>query len=288
VIYLELLESRTLCSVAVAPPSGIHPSPVMTPGSEFAIEVGKNVNAPRQANKLPVVTPTPPPAMQIVTLADPSDIQLIPIGPGYSLWGDTGQPHRWDVVQGNNGTCWAIGPMAALAEFNPTWLESALSVAANGHILIHFDGTSIVYDELPTIGGQQCQGNPDHALWPLYLEKFIAIMQGGQFAYLNGGWMTTFYNDVHLAYQYQSLTSDSQLCTLIDTATANHQAITVGTNSGTDGTMIGSHCYYFLGHEVVDGVTYYHLGQPWGAPQWDVKETLSQLQFNAYPGIVEA
>ena len=116
----------------------------------------------------------PAPFDQRVT-AHFGDVPLF--GPGGPLIGD--------VHQGSLGDCWLIAALASVAEADPARLERMITDNSDGTYTVTIDGTEItVDDEFPvTWHGAPMYATGRHrtepaALWPLVLEKAVAVHLG--------------------------------------------------------------------------------------------------------------
>ncbi len=284
---LEPLEQRILASVAIAPFVEITHSLYMRPGAE--IEVGNRNNAPghvKQPPQPPTITPVLPPPVTIIELADPSDMTGRTVQSGESLFGVWNEPRAEDIVQRYRADCWLLGAVEGMVISDPGRLAGMLSMDANG---VSFRvSETLIYHMSLTVPTNGAIVGVNGALYPLYVEKYIAARQGGRMAWLDGGWMSTL--DFDMGWNVSSFalpTTDAQLCAIIDADYAAGQNITLGTAGAiSDGApLIAGHCYILIGHSTdANGITTYTMRQPWGV-SWTVNSiTLSNLQNDTYTG----
>jgi hypothetical protein len=317
----EQLEPRTLLSAAVSPmdqarhwvqgpnlpevvvtvvaprvPDNNPASLVMGPTNPL---VGSKATAPGQQNKIPVITPVlppPTPAPTIFEWADPSDIgQKYYYDPAvYSLWGKAGGPVVSAGAQRYMTNCWWVAALKSEAFANPTKLMLSAKDDPRGGWDVELYGVwGHISDGFPWFSTQT---TGDDALYPLVYEKAFACYKGNYNQTFGPGWPTTEIwaiggsSDTNgsgwTAVNVAMPTTDAAFVKLINDAKVAGEGLTIGTGSYTT-TLVAAHAYVITSYSVMNGVTYYHMRNPWEIDGDDKDVTLFQFQSDV-AGIVGA
>jgi hypothetical protein len=122
---------------------------------------------------------------------------------GQPLFGPDGKPVVSDVNQGNEGDCWFLSGLGAVAMKDPSLIERNVHQNANGTYTVTFyrNGQPVpvtVTDSVPggsTFGDYAHPGTGDNAKWAQIYEKAYAQLNGG-YASIEGGHGSVAMSDV--------------------------------------------------------------------------------------------
>lgn len=115
------------------------------------------------------------------------------------LFEDDG-PNPADANQGAIGDCWWIASIMAAANGNPELIESAIAENPNGTytVTLYEDGDPVEIvvtpemvldngDGTPAFVDNNPRGSGDYVLWPMVMEKAMAIHMGADYSEIEGG-----------------------------------------------------------------------------------------------------
>lgn len=213
-----------------------------------------------------------------------------------------------DVVQGRLADCWFQAGMMAVAQADPALIEQAITQNANGSYTVRFfeDGEPVHVTVTPemvlmtdggpafsnaathVIAGDRSRG---HELWPLVIEKALAVHWGNDYAALE-------YD--HASVGFELLTGTPATAALVGSGPHSlgdlgevldgGGMVVIGTpkdNGGLpeifdrpveDGGLVGSHAYTLI--EVDERAGTMTLVNPWS---WDLPHvTVTYAEYEQY------
>jgi hypothetical protein len=125
--------------------------------------------------------------------------------------------------------------------------------------------------DLPTYSGSSlayARTGPNNALWAPLMEKAYAFFRYGQNSYasLNGGWMSTVYQDLtnHGSLTAWTGATDQAYFNFLQTELNLGHAVTMASNSASAGPIIGGHAYMVKSATNSGGVMTVTVYNPWG------------------------
>jgi hypothetical protein len=219
----------------------------------------------------------------------------------------TGRPEpETDINQGQDGDCWFMSGLGAVAERNPDLIAQHIQANPNGTYTVTFyrDGrpTQVtVTDDYPSgpngwDGYAYSHTSTDGAKWVMIYEKAYAEFKGG-YGSINGGYGSTALSDLTGADATRDGTGDHTLAD-INAKIQQGYAITSGSQqkwpwdgemeNSPGGNVVREHEYYVQGVDTNAHPPTITLVNPWGsggdagnpaAPQY---VTLTQDQWHQY------
>ncbi|HEY4026945.1 MAG TPA: C2 family cysteine protease [Candidatus Dormibacteraeota bacterium] len=227
------------------------------------------------------------------------------------LFGPDGVNPLTDINQGDDGDCWFLAGMGAIALANPSLIQQNIRPNANGTYTVTFyqDGRPVpitVTGDLP----YGAKGNasvtpyahpgPDGASWAAIYEKAYAELRGGGYGQIDGGFGDTSLANLSGRPATRGNPSDYSLS---DIQSRLHQgyAITAGSNADDNpwwdfwdhpermdnNQVVTSHEYYVKSVDMNGHPPTITVVNPWGAgggaPQL---VTLTEQQWHHYFGEV--
>lgn len=199
---------------------------------------------------------------------------------------DQGGPQPTDVDQGDLGDCWFAGPLASLANSDPSAIEQMVHQNPDGTYTVTFHGPNGPVSE--TVDGNvyyDPKRSPEYgaggngAIWFPIVEKAYAQWQGGYGQIGQGGDPTA----AMAAITGRSTSSrgiggfmgmsDSDCWNQIRQSVDSHQVITASTGGGVLGMggpssheLVPDHCYSIIGYTTAsDGTQMVEVRNPWGS-----------------------
>lgn len=223
------------------------------------------------------------------------------------LWGPTGLPDpTTDINQGDDGDCWFLAGLGAVALGNPAWIQQHIRANPNGTYTVTFfeDGRPVeitVTDDIPsgTRNGAFAQpyAHPgaSGADWAMLYEKAYAEFKGG-YSDIDGGFGDISIADLTGQHAERHDPSDFSLADIQQRLSQGY-AITTGSNqSDAPGWEFWSHPDRIDNNQVVTSHEYYiqkvdttanpptiTIVNPWGssggAPQY---VTLTESEWHRF------
>jgi hypothetical protein len=230
-------------------------------------------------------------------------------GANLPLWDPgTSQPQpEGDINQGQDGDCWFLAGLGAVAEQNPQFIRDHVQANPNGTYTVTFykDGhpvTVTVTDDFPK-GTNGWDGytyshtyGSDTAQWAMIYEKAYAEFKGG-YGSINGGWSDVALNDLTGQNATSTGTGGESLADVNDKL---HQGYAIASSTqrqwpwdgemenSPSGNIVREHQYYVQGVNMNAQPPTITLVNPWGwggnsdspaAPQYI---TLTEKQWHDY------
>jgi hypothetical protein len=191
-------------------------------------------------------------------------------------------PQFSDIRQGAVGDCYFMASLASLADQDPGVIRQMIAPMGDGTYAVRFyRGGQPVYvrvdAQLPAYYGTPAYAklSPTGELWAALAEKAYAQFRYGANSYdsLNGGWMSTVYQEVTGAATTDSWigSSGSSVAQFISSQLAAGHALSAGTSGSAARPFAGSHAYMIKSIETTGDGTYVTVFNPWGLDgyTWD-------------------
>ena len=184
-------------------------------------------------------------------------------------------PQYNDIRQGSVGDCYFMASLASLADQDPGVIRQMIAPMGDGTYAVRFyrSGQPVyvrVDAQLPAYYGTPAYAklSPTGELWAALAEKAYAQFRSGanSYASLNGGWMSTVYQEVTGAATSDSWIggSGSSVTQFISSQLAAGHALSAGTSSSAAGPFAGGHAYMIKSIETTGDGTYVTVFNPWG------------------------
>jgi hypothetical protein len=202
-----------------------------------------------------------------------------------TLFGSSGAPQYTDIYQGEEGDCWLMASFAEIALKQPGIIQGSFTdnglVAENGvqaHVWTYefHNGSTPEYMTLnnyfPSNGGvfiyadfYKTIANTQNILWAPLMEKAYAVIYGGAYANLNGGWAQNVL-PMETGGSYagnNAFGSESAFITAIQSPTT---LLTLGSWSTNYG-FVADHDYAVISVTGTGSTALFQLYNPWGTDQ---------------------
>ncbi|MGN8246995.1 C2 family cysteine protease [Cellulomonas soli] len=189
-----------------------------------------------------------------------------------------------DVSQGYIGDCWYMMSMMAVAQADPDVIREAITVNANGTYTVRLypDGQAVdvtvtpemvlMPDGSPAFAAND-GGDPPYELWPMVLEKALAL-QYGDYEDIEGGWpkdgLTLLTGRASQSHDVDELGISELAQVLDDGGAVGLSSLTTGdaktspyyqSDKGDD-RLHANHAYYLQSVDVSNGTV--TVVNPWG------------------------
>ncbi len=203
-----------------------------------------------------------------------------------------GAPSYSDVDQGNVGDCYFLASLAGYAHDDPNIIRQMIAPLGDGTYVVRFHrGGREVYLRIdadlplrysrPAYAGLGAEGET----WVALAEKAYAYFRYGENSYdsLSGGWMSTVYQEItnrNAALRWTSGMTAATMFTTIADQIAAGATVSLGSYSTAPAPIAGNHAYAVLGAEVVNGVRYVTVHNPWGV------DSATAYDANPYDGVM--
>jgi len=192
-------------------------------------------------------------------------------------------PEYNDVAQGYLGDCYYLASLASIADTDPGIIRQTIAPMGDGTYAVRFyrNGQEVylrIDADLPVTSGSclaYAKLSPEGETWVPLLEKAYAYFRYGQNSYasLNGGWMSTVYQEVTGCATSQRWTTGSseQLFTFIQSSLAAGHPVTMGSYSSASGPIVGGHAYMLKSVQTGQDGSFVTVYNPWGVDgtSWD-------------------
>ncbi|NLF30538.1 MAG: hypothetical protein GX591_06585 [Planctomycetes bacterium] len=188
-----------------------------------------------------------------------------------------GTPVYSDIQQGNIGDCYYLASLAGYAHDDPNIIRQMIAPLGDGTYAVRFHrGGQEVYlridADLPVRYSRLVYAKlgAEGETWVALAEKAYAYFRYDDNSYdsLAGGWMSTVYKEItnrSSALRWTSGMTAGAMFTYIAGQIAAGATVSLGSYGAPAGPIVGSHAYAVLGTEVVNGVQYVTVHNPWGA-----------------------
>ena len=211
-------------------------------------------------------------------LVDPA---LTGAAAGYANFADAplfvGDPQYNDIGQGYLGDCYYLAVLSGYALTDPNIIKQMIVPLGDGTSAVRFfRNNAEVYvrvdADLPVGPGGTlvyASSGADGEMWVPLAEKAYAYFRYGMNSYdsLQGGWMTTVYREItnlSTAIRWSTSKSAEEIFSYIDVQLAAGHNVTLGSQVGGAGPIVGSHAYTVLATDNDDGVRSVTVYNPWG------------------------
>ncbi len=188
-----------------------------------------------------------------------------------------GGPKFTDIRQGYLGDCYYLASLASIADNDPQVIRDMVTPLGDGTYAVRFySAGKAVYlrldADLPVVaagGLAYAQASADGATWAAVLEKAYAYFRYGKNSYasIEGGWMSTVNEQItglDSPYRWTSGTIAADFVKyLSDNLNAGH-AVTAASAYRATGPIVANHAYMVKSVDVVGGMTYVTVYNPWG------------------------
>lgn len=210
--------------------------------------------------------------------------------------------HPLDVRQGSIGDCWWIASMMAVAQANPELIERAITANPNGTytVRLYDDGSPVDVvvtpemvlwpDGSPAFVDNQVRGGKDYELWPLVLEKALALrygdyedIEGGHASegleMLTGRESRTYDPDDISAADMRSVLDDGGAVAVSSMAKDKGKGKPLYAEDAGARRLFEGHAYYVQSVDLDKGTV--TVVNPWGINDWPpVTLTVAEFEEN--------
>jgi len=186
-------------------------------------------------------------------------------------------PQFSDIHQGENGDCYFMASLGALAQNESQDIVQAITPLGDGTYAVRFyrNGQAVylrIDANLPVYGGSLCYARTGNQgqIWAPLMEKAYAFFRDGQNSYASlwGGWMSDVFTDVvNSGSNTVWMSPTTSLTSLAAFLTAQIQAghaVTAGSYSNSTGPIIGGHAYMVQSVTTTNQGTFVTVYNPWG------------------------
>jgi hypothetical protein len=212
------------------------------------------------------------------SLADP---QIDGYATGYSNFSGNplfvNGPQFNDIRQGENGDCYFLASLGALAQNEPQDIVQAIAPLGDGTYAVRYyrNGQAVylrIDGDLPVNGGSLCyaRAGSQGQIWAPLMEKAYAFFRYGQNSYTSlwGGWMADVFHDVvnsgSNTLWISPSSSPTSIATFLSTQLQAGHAVTAGSNSNSPGPIVGNHAYMVQSVTTTAQGTFVTVYNPWG------------------------